>query len=222
MSDRALIVFLKHPRPGGVKTRLVLALGAEVAAELYRALAESILQATVPQTGEYERLVFFDPPEASEAVRAWLPGLRLLAQSGEDLGARMADAFDRAFRRGATRVVIVGTDAPGVSRETAIEAFQALDEADVVVGPAEDGGYYLLGLKARRPDLFEGVDWSTPEVLDQTRARVAAAGLTMRELRRRCDVDTLDDLRAEWPALRRLLKSRPEVLAAVEDALRVG
>jgi rSAM/selenodomain-associated transferase 1 len=221
MSDRALIVFLKHPRPGAVKTRLVQALGAEVAAGLYRVLAESVLQATIARAGEYERLVFFDPPDAAEAVRAWLPGVRLLAQSGEDLGARMADAFGRAFHRGASRVVIVGTDAPGVSRETVVEAFRALDEAGVVVGPAEDGGYYLLGLRAPRPELFAGIDWSTPGVLEQTRARAAAAGLTMRELQRRRDIDTLDDLRAEWPAVKTLLADGADLLAAVEATLRV-
>jgi len=222
MSDRALIVFLRHPRPGEVKTRLLSALGGDVAAELYRVLAEAVLQATVPRAGEYERLVFFDPPEAAEALRAWLPGVRLLAQSGEDLGARMTDAFERAFRRGATRVVIVGTDAPGITRETVVDAFVALGEADVAVGPAEDGGYYLLGLRAPRPELFDGIDWSTPSVLDQTRARAAAAGLTMRELQRLRDVDTLDDLRAEWPAVRTLLGGRPDLVAAVEEALRVG
>jgi rSAM/selenodomain-associated transferase 1 len=221
VSDRALIVFLRHPHPGAVKTRLVPTLGAAVASELYRVLAESILQATVPREGEYERLVFFDPPEAAEAVRAWLPGVRLQAQSGDDLGARMADAFGRAFRRGARRVAIVGTDTPSVSREVVAEAFRGLDEADVVVGPAEDGGYYLLALRAPRPELFVGIAWSTPDVLDQTRARVTAAGLILRELPCRRDVDTLDDLRAEWTDVRALLGGRPDLLEAVEGALGI-
>ena len=97
MSDRALIVFVKHPAPGQVKTRLVPVLGEDLATELYRALGETILEATVPGAGEYERLVFFAPEGAVEGMRAWLPGLRLIPQAGADLGERMAAAFARAF-----------------------------------------------------------------------------------------------------------------------------
>jgi uncharacterized protein len=218
MSEKALIVFVKHPRPGAVKTRLAAGIGAEAAAGLYRALAEHVLEVTTP-SGEYERLVFFDPPEALAQMRAWLPGVRLLAQAGDDLGARMADAFARAFARGARRVAIVGTDAPGVSRTMVTEALHALDEADVVMGPAADGGYALLAVKEPRPALFAGMAWSTPEVAAQTRARAAAAGLVLRQLETVRDVDTLEDLRAEWPAVRALLAHRPDLLAAIEGAL---
>ena len=149
-SGRVLVVLVRLPRPGEVKTRLAAAIGPEAAAELYRALAEHVLEATTP-AGEYERLVFFDPPGALVEMREWLPGVRLLGQAGADLGARMADAFARAFARGARRVAIVGTDALGVSRETVDAALSALDGTDVVIGPAEDGGYYLLALRAPRP-----------------------------------------------------------------------
>jgi hypothetical protein len=137
----ALAVFVRLPRPGRVKTRLAASIGKEAAAGLYRALAEHVLEATTPRPGEYERLVFFDPPEAGQEMRAWLPGVRLLAQSGDDLGARMADAFARAFTRGASRVALVGTDAPSLSRETVVRALSALDAADVVLAPSGDGGY---------------------------------------------------------------------------------
>jgi len=218
MSQNALVVFVKHPRPGAVKTRLAAAIGPEAAAGLYRALAEHVLEATTP-AGEYERLVFFDPPGALEEMRAWLPGVRLLAQSGADLGARMADAFARAFARGARRAAIVGTDAPAVSREKVTEALDALEDADVVLAPSEDGGYSLLALKEPRPELFAGIAWSTPAVAGETRARVAAAGLSLRELPPLRDVDTLEDLRVEWPAVRALLADRPQLLDAIEGAL---
>lgn len=87
------------------------------AAELYRTLVETVLEATTPVPGEYERLVFFDPPEARRALREWLPGVPLPAQARGELGERLVDAFARAFGRGATRVAIVGSDAPG-SRAT--------------------------------------------------------------------------------------------------------
>lgn len=213
---------MKHPRPGEVKTRLATAIGPDAAAELYRALAERVLEATTPVAGDYERLVFFDPPESLPQMRDWLPGVRLLAQSGKDLGARMADAFARAFARGASRVAIVGTDAPGVSRTTVTEALTALDTADVVIGPADDGGYYLIALREPRPNLFAGIEWSTPGVRGQTLARAAAAGLSARELKQRRDVDTLEDLRAEWPAVRGLIDDRKELLDAIEAVLEAS
>jgi rSAM/selenodomain-associated transferase 1 len=219
VSERALIVFLKHPEPGAVKTRLASALGAETAAALYRALAEGVLEATVPRSGEYETLVFFDPPEAAEAMRAWLPGVRLRPQCVGDLGARMTAAFARAFERGARRAAIIGTDAPGVTRETVAGALAALDDADVVVGPAEDGGYYLLAFCVPHPELFEDVAWSTPAVLEETLARAATAGLRVRELPRLRDVDTLEDVRAEWPRLRPLLEGQPELRQRIERVL---
>jgi len=215
MSESALVVFLKHPRPGAVKTRLAAAIGAEAAAGLYRALAEQVLEATTPTAGDYERLVFFDPPESLPEMRDWLPGVRLMAQSGHDLGARMADAFARAFARGARRVAIVGTDAPGVSRATVRAALSALDAADVVIGPAADGGYYLIALRAPGPGLFAGIEWSTPDVREQTLARAAAAGLSVRELKHLRDVDTLDDLRAEWPRIAARLQGHPELRATL-------
>jgi len=222
MSDRALVVFLKHPAPGAVKTRLAAAIGPGAAAELYRALAEHVLEATTPAAGEYERLVFFDPPEAREEMRAWLPGVRLLAQSGGDLGARMRDAVGRAFARGASRVAIVGTDAPGLSREAVVQALAALDVADVVIGPTEDGGYYLLALREPRPELFAGIAWSTPHVAGETRARAAAARLVVREIGRQRDLDTVEDLRAAWPVVRALLADRPELRDAIEAALEAS
>jgi rSAM/selenodomain-associated transferase 1 len=211
VSDRTLVVFVKEPRPGAVKTRLATAVGPEAAAHLYRTLAEGVLEATTPVPGEYERLVFFDPREARRALREWLPGVSLRAQADGDLGERLADAFARAFRRGAVRVAIVGSDVPGVTRDTALGALAALDEADVVLGPAEDGGYYLIALRAPHPELVRGIDWSTFAVLGQTLARAAVVGLAVRRLETLRDVDTLDDLRAAWPALEPRLGSRPEL-----------
>lgn len=219
MSRRALIVFLKHPEVGKVKTRLAPALGDETAVDLYRALCEEMLGATTPRPGEYERLVFFAPPEAADSVRAWLPGLRLLPQAGGDLGARMGAAFARTFQRGAERAAIVGTDVPGVSRATVSEALEVLDTADVVLGPAEDGGYYLLALKQPCPELFHGIAWSTPQVLDETVARARGAGRRVALLARLRDIDTPDDLRAEWARVSSLLGARDDLRRRIEARL---
>jgi uncharacterized protein len=204
---------VKAPRPGAVKTRLAAAVGAEVAAGLYRALAEQVMRATDPQ-GAYRRLVFFDPPQAGDEIRAWLGDEELIPQEGGDLGRRMAAAFAEAFRQGAARVAIVGTDAPAVSRALVAEALEGLDGHDVVVGPARDGGYYLLALQGPQPALFEGIPWSTPAVLEGTLARASERGLRVRRLAPAADVDTLEDVHHEWDRLQPLLDG------ALADALR--
>jgi hypothetical protein len=214
-----LLVFLKRPRPGEVKTRLAPALGAAQAAELYRALAEEELRRTAARAGEYERVVCFTPEDARSELEAWLRDEPLLPQRGEDLGQRLAAAFGEAFAAGARRVAVIGSDAPWVSRATVLEALAALDEQEVAVVPALDGGYCLLALSRARPELFGGIPWSTRAVLGLTLERAAGLGLSVRLLEPQPDIDTLEDLRAHWPRLRGLLASRPALAAAVEAAL---
>jgi len=219
VSDRTLVVFVKEPRPGSVKTRLAVAIGDDDAAQLYQVFVETVLAATTPAPGEYERLVFYDPPEAGERMRAWLPSGRLRQQATGDVGQRMAACFARCFARGASRVVLAGSDAPALGRGEVRAAFDALADHDLVLGPAVDGGYYLVGLCAPQPTLFEGVAWSTASVLDETLVRAAAAGLSVAQLAPLRDVDTADDLRAEWPRVERLLESRPQLRERIARAL---
>jgi rSAM/selenodomain-associated transferase 1 len=219
VASDVLIVFVKEPRRGTVKTRLASTLGRARAAELYRALAEEEVSRTRPLADEYERLFFFAPAEARPALAQWFPGETLVAQEGGDLGARMAHAFAATFARGARRAAIIGTDVPWVSRELVKEALLALDDHEVVVGPARDGGYYLLALDRPRPLLFEGIPWSTPAVLSATAERTSLLGLRLSVLEPLSDIDTLEDIRREWHALRPLLCGRPDLLAAIETAL---
>jgi rSAM/selenodomain-associated transferase 1 len=219
MNDpNVLIVFVKAPRPGAVKTRLTPALSAVDAAELYRVLAEEEIRNTAPRPGEYTRLFFFDPSSSPGAMSEWLPEETLVPQRGDDLGARMSAAFDEAFRGGARRAAVIGTDVPWVTRALVAEAFAALGEHDVVLGPTADGGYYLLATDRPRPELFRGIAWSTPSVLASTVDRAGALGLKVRRLRPLADIDTIDDLRSHWDELRPLFAGRP-VAAAVARAL---
>ena len=213
-----LVVFVKEPRPGAVKTRLLPALDAESAAEVYRALAEEEIRRTAPRPGEYARLFFYAPPSSPEAMSAWLPGETFLPQRGEDLGARMSAAFDEAFRRGARRAAVIGTDVPWLTRDRVAEAFAALDEHDAVLGPTPDGGYYLLALARPRPELFRGIAWSTPSVLAATAERAGALGLRVQMLGELPDIDTIEDLRANWSRVRPLLEGRP-VASTIARAL---
>ena len=212
-----LLVFVKAPRPGAVKTRLAAAVGEDAAAALYRAMAELVMEATAP-AGEYQRLVCFDPPDAGDEIRAWLGDQALVPQAAGDLGQRLAAAFAEAFRRGASRVVVIGTDALDLSRDVVCRALAALDQHDLVVGPALDGGYCLLALDRPRPELFQEMPWSTPSVLPETLARAAARGWRVHLLEARGDVDTLDDVRREWDRLRPLLVATAHA-AAFQAAL---
>jgi rSAM/selenodomain-associated transferase 1 len=192
MND-VLIVFLKEPVPGRVKTRLAPLLGAEAAARLYAALVEHALAAL---RGPWRRMLFGAPADAAARLADRLAE-PVLPQAEGDLGARMAAAFDAAFTSGAERAVIVGTDCLSLSAIDVEDAFEALGAHDVALAPALDGGYVLLGLRSPQPALFAGVEWSTPRVMPQTLERVARAGLTFTRLPRHGDLDTLDDLRRD-------------------------
>lgn len=215
----ALLVFLRQPRPGAVKSRLIPALGEEFAAELYRALAEEGYRRTTPREGEYQRLFFYTPEQAREEMEEWFPGEAFVLQEGSDLGARMAAAFEAAFRRGVRRAAIAGSDAPWVSREIVLDALASLQGHDLVLGPARDGGYYLVALDRPRPMLFEGMAWGTPSVLAATAERAGALGLTVRMLETLPDIDTLEDVRAEWHRLGPLLAGRVRLGGALRAAL---
>jgi len=136
------------------------------------------------------------PPDADSIadVTAWLgTDVQYRGQTPGDLGERMRAAIDDELR-GATAVCVVGTDIPGLDESTLRQAFDALETHDVVIGPATDGGYYLIGMTRTRPELFDGIPWSTARVLDLTLERAEAAGLSVARLEPRTDVDTLDDV----------------------------
>jgi rSAM/selenodomain-associated transferase 1 len=205
LAGDVLLVFVKEPRPGAVKSRLAAAIGPERAAGVYKAVAEEAIRRTAPRGDEFERLLVFSPSEARQAIAEWLHGETLVAQSEGDIGERMSHAFEDVFARGARRVVLVGTDVPALSRDDVVEAIESLDHEDVVLGPATDGGYYLLALKRPEPGLFAGIPWSTPQVLAATLDRAVRLGRSVRVLRTRGDVDTAEDLAADWTRIAPLL-----------------
>lgn len=193
-----IALMLKAPAPGAVKTRLATEVGATQACIIYRRLVERQVRAL---PSEHKAIVCHDPPEAGPTMRSWLTPLSEVRldfqpQCSGDLGARLADAFACAFRHHGTRKVIaIGGDCPTLDAARLRSADSALAQADVVIGPATDGGYYLIGLRAPQPELFEGIIWSTPAVLEQTRLRIRRGGLSLVELPMADDVDTLADWR---------------------------
>jgi rSAM/selenodomain-associated transferase 1 len=194
-----LLVFAREPVLGRVKTRLAAGVGAEEALAVYRELlaltAAAVAAAQVPAT-----VWLAETPAAVDPAQArpeW-PGLPWRVQPAAGaLGERMAHAFGEAFAAGASRVVIIGTDCPGLSAELLRQAFDELLHAEVVVGPADDGGYYLLGMNKLHTELFANKDWSTATVLPDTLADAAHLGLRVAQLPTLHDVDSAQDL-ARW------------------------
>lgn len=196
----AVLVFLRAPQLGTVKTRLAASIGPHAALAIYRRLAEhTITEARALAAEGAEIRVHHTPADAEPAVRAWLGGgVTLLPQAEGDLGARMADAFARAFADGCERVVIIGSDLPAMNAALLRRAFAALDGADAVIGPARDGGYYLLGLTHSVPAVFDGIAWSMAEVFAETVLRLRSAGIEPIVLETLCDVDEVEDLPPGW------------------------
>jgi uncharacterized protein len=187
-----VIVFAKAPVAGHVKTRLARSVGGARALELYRWLGATVIaQLRDPR---WELWVAFTPSAERGHVEAWLgPADRWTPQPDGDLGERLAAAVSAAFAAGDGPVLLVGTDCLALTAERVAEALSALATHDAALGPARDGGYYLLGM-TRALAVFDGVAWSTSAVAEHTRARLREAGATWVELQTEVDVDEAADL----------------------------
>ena len=190
----ALAVIAKQPVPGLVKTRLAGRFGPGGAARAAAAMLADTL-ATVRTVGAAPWLCYA-PAEAGAAMAALAPGFGLMAQRGGGLGPRLAACVRDLLAGGAERVAVVGADTPQLPAATYVDAFERLDEHDVVLGPALDGGYYLVALKTWTPDLFSGVRMGTATVLAETIALATAAGRRVGLLAPARDLDRPGDLAA--------------------------
>jgi hypothetical protein len=193
---KCLIIFTRYPEPGKTKTRLIPVLGAEGAATLQRQMTEQKLaqvrelQAAYPVSVE----VHFTGGN-EQLMQSWLgSSLIYQRQSEGDIGCRMASAFQASFEAGMNNVVLIGIDCPDLNAQLMAEAFQALHQHDLVLGPAVDGGYYLIGLRRLIPELFTGIRWSTAEVLPETLRIAHRLELAVAKLRLLSDVDRPEDL----------------------------
>lgn len=190
---RAVVVMMaRMPEPGRVKTRLAADIGCDAAALLYRAFVEDLverLHATWPL------VLGGDPAWPLTAYGRWLPDLHAVWGQGDgDLGARMARLLQRAFDEGWSSAVLIGSDVPHLPSSFLDEAVARLEAgADIVLGPSADGGYYLVAMRRRWP-VFDGIEWSTPRVLEQTLARAAELGARVEHLHVETDVDDGSDL----------------------------
>jgi len=192
---RIVICFLKYPEPGRVKTRLAADLGEAGASELYEALAERVITEIYPLHADYHVRLCFDPARPLSHYQAWIgDSWDFQPQSQGNLGERMHAAVLAALKDGFEQVMLLGSDCVGMD-ETFIEgAFDGLSSHDFVVGPSEDGGYYLLVLDRDRPWLFEDMPWSADNLLAETLDRAEVRELKALQLEKKIDIDTLDDL----------------------------
>ncbi len=193
-NTNALIVFAKIPVPGQVKTRLTAILTPEEAARLYTAfLQDALIQYSALPV---EVLLFLGPSENPVPQGFWPDTVQVYTQKGKGLGERMSNAFDAAFTAGYDRAVVIGTDHPTLPSAYILSAFDFMKQPDrLVIGPSNDGGYYLLGMNMPYPVLFADMTYSHADVFAQTRTRMAQTGAAVRILPEWYDVDTPADLK---------------------------
>ncbi|HEU4523358.1 MAG TPA: TIGR04282 family arsenosugar biosynthesis glycosyltransferase [Thermoanaerobaculia bacterium] len=194
-----LLIFARLPELGNVKTRLAQTIGAERALAVYRAMLRDVLASVGPSSEETEVEVMWAPSAAAnaETLRDAFGSANLAMQTGSTLGDRLAMAFsERFFFHRTEKIIAIGVDDPRLPRETIEHAFAILDSCDWTVGPAADGGYYLIGCRAAAFDssVFDNIEWGTNTVFRATMERIGERGTTVAVLPERADIDIEDDL----------------------------
>ena len=199
---QTVILFTRYPQAGKVKTRLIKGLGPEGAAKLHSRLTKQVISNLLPLVkNDSVCLQVSYCGGSKEEIQTWLGSdLPLKRQQGNDLGERMVRAFEQAWESGAKKVVLIGSDCPGIKPSIIENGLQYLETHDLVLGPAADGGYYLIGLRAdvqqcRQYELlFQNISWGTEEVLRQTVQQAEKAKLSFTLLPELHDIDRPEDL----------------------------
>lgn len=189
--ENLLLIFMKNPIPGKVKTRLAQDLGNEKAVEFYKKLLAITKEAT--DTCDADKWLCYG--DFINHEDDWSPiEYHKKLQQGDDLGQRISSFFNKGFDEGYKNIVIIGSDCPELVTWDLDNAFALLDEKDAVIGPANDGGYYLLGL-SKNVNLFSNKSWSTESVYSDTIQEMQSLNLSFEELEEKIDLDTVEDLK---------------------------
>lgn len=195
MVQTAVVIMAKVPQPGTVKTRLCPPLSPQTAADLYRAfLLDKIAQ--VRELTHAQATIAYTPEESRQVFAELAPDCLLIPQQGDGLGERLLNSFAQCFAAGYTGVLAIDSDTPHLPTAYVQQAVDlvSLPQTDVVLGPTEDGGYYLIGLRAVYRELFLDMPWSTAAVVPETRRRAEALGLNIAWLPSWFDIDTAEEL----------------------------
>lgn len=201
-TQTTVMMFTRYPEPGRTKTRLIPYLGSEGAANLQRLMTEHLLaRLRAGLDGRSVSLqVHFDGGSLGQ-MQTWLgTEMQYCAQVGDSLGDRLTSAFRQSFEAGLTKVIAIGSDCPDIEAAQVLQALEGLDQADLVLGPAADGGYYLIGLRQFWPQVFSNIAWGSAKVLEQTKRVAAEHHLSMTFLSALADIDRPEDL-AIWERL---------------------
>lgn len=207
-----LFIMTRFPEPGCTKTRLIPALGADGAAQLQRQMTEYLLARFQPLRPVCQlRLEVHFAGGSARQMAQWLGDrVHLRPQAAGNLGQRISHAFEQGFATGLERILMVGSDCPGIGKDQIVRSLDQLDRHDLVIGPAEDGGYYLIGLKAPQPELFEAISWGQSCVFAETMAIAERRRLSVALLDPLPDIDRPEDLPL-WEAYSGSASSRPQV-----------
>ncbi len=197
MHDKqALIIFLKYPQPGKVKTRLAKNTNDFFAAEVYRFCTERIMNEVRKNSRDYSVFIFYGRYDHEDKYKSWLNSdFEYRSQSGGDLGDKMLNAIKFTLESGYDKALLIGTDIPDMNHRIITNAFAELKENSVVLIPALDGGYVGIGMKAAIPEIFEGINWGTGNVIGQTIRKIRITGRKFSLLEPLLDLDTENDMR---------------------------
>lgn len=190
--EKVLLIFIKNPELGKVKTRLAKSIGEKKALQIYKELLKNTISVAENTDARrqvwYSSFIDYEDGIAPEKFEKYL-------QSGSDLGERMKYSFQQVFEGGVERAVIIGSDCPDLNERIVENAFNRLKENDLVIGPSEDGGYYLLGMNRFFETLFDEIEWSTESVLESTIQKANKIGLKVFQLPVLNDIDNIEDLK---------------------------
>ena len=195
-NKRCVILFVKLPEKGSVKSRLARHVGEDVALRLYENMVLDVID--MLKRGRFPFRICYAPPDARDQMTGWLgQEYYCLPQTGDDLGDRMDEAFAGVFSGDVKEALLIGSDIPGLTTEVIEEAFTSLLTNDAVIGPTDDGGYYLIGFRKNTftPRIFHDMVWSTSSVFRETVDRLHEASVTLHVLPELTDIDTLADLK---------------------------
>jgi hypothetical protein len=195
--DQSILMFVKNPEEGMVKSRLASSIGDTAALDLYRCFVKDMME-MLTGTG-YPYIIYFHPPYARSTIVQWLGDTHLLLpQTGDNLGERMKNAFFEVFSKGYQNAILIGSDSPDLPGWLISEAFASLHNHDAIIGPSLDGGYYLIGFRADTflPEVFDRMPWSTQEVFTRTIDILQKEDFLIHILPQWRDIDTFDDLKA--------------------------
>lgn len=190
MAKKALLIFVRHPELGKVKTRLAKGVGEQKALQIYQSLIAHTQQ--VASSSNVQCFVFYAQELVADDLWHTPPFIKF-AQQGKDLGERMANAFATVFAQGYEHACIIGSDCPIIEKEHIQQAFSQLHRHQVVIGPSQDGGYYLLGLSQPQSSLFQHIEWSTSSVFQRTLSIAQSLSLSIHILPTLFDIDTQED-----------------------------